>query len=393
MKDVAPVVQPELEPSRSGRRRFPNKRHADIIPITSSRIPRADSRAQDLVPVREASPISAPGSPQSATSMPGAFDNSMDEPAFDTFTTDTNEFGLYRVYPHRPSHDPDHQVSVESVCDAPGLAGAVPVPSDTWHTGMTQSLLGAAPKNPLEPLTSESVFHLLDWFYRSSTLSVASLTDLVRNVIPKIDQSDPAIADFSAAREFTRLDTPLSSGDGWNNDDILIPVPMTYLKAKERTDAHVYTVPGARWRSLVDTMSSFFSTMSMDTFHITPFKIFRVGVSEPEPVYSEIYNSSVMYDEYVRVRDEQKSKSNLEVVIAAIMLWSDSTHLANFGTASLWPVYMYFGNISKYIRGKPSSFSAHHVAYLPKVCNSWLYPHALFLTAFSSTKATFVRGT
>ena len=54
-------------------------------------------------------------------------------------------------------------------------------------------------------------------------------------------------------------------------------------------------------------------------------------------------------------------------VILALMIWSDSTHLASFGTASLWPIYLYFGNLSKYTRAKPSSFAAHHLAYIPKV--------------------------
>ena len=49
------------------------------------------------------------------------------------------------------------------------------------------------------------------------------------------------------------------------------------------------------------------------------------------------------------------------------MIWSDSTALAQFGTASLWPIYLYIGNQSKYTRAKPTSMSAHHLAYLPKV--------------------------
>ena len=57
----------------------------------------------------------------------------------------------------------------------------------------------------------------------------------------------------------------------------------------------------------------------------------------------------------------------LETVVAAIMLWSDSTHLANFGNAALWPIYMFIGNLSKYTRAKATSFSAHHLAYIPKV--------------------------
>ena len=37
------------------------------------------------------------------------------------------------------------------------------------------------------------------------------------------------------------------------------------------------------------------------------------------------------------------------------MFWSDSTHLVNFGTAKLWPIYLLVGNLSKYICGQPNS--------------------------------------
>ena len=54
----------------------------------------------------------------------------------------------------------------------------------------------------------------------------------------------------------------------------------------------------------------------------------------------------------------------LEKAIVPLLVYSDSTHLANFGTASLWPIYIWFGNISKNTRLRASSFSAHHLAYL-----------------------------
>ncbi|KAJ7687114.1 hypothetical protein B0H17DRAFT_1203783 [Mycena rosella] len=57
----------------------------------------------------------------------------------------------------------------------------------------------------------------------------------------------------------------------------------------------------------------------------------------------------------------------LERVILSLMFWSDSTHLASFGDASLWPLYMFFGNQSKWLRGKPRSNVCHHVAYFPKL--------------------------
>ncbi|KIO00412.1 hypothetical protein M404DRAFT_49710, partial [Pisolithus tinctorius Marx 270] len=58
---------------------------------------------------------------------------------------------------------------------------------------------------------------------------------------------------------------------------------------------------------------------------------------------------------------------SLKTVVTAIMLWSDLTHLANFGHAALWPIYLYLGNQSKYVCAKPNSFAAHHVAYIPKL--------------------------
>ncbi|KAH9919802.1 uncharacterized protein B0H18DRAFT_936945 [Fomitopsis serialis] len=53
-----------------------------------------------------------------------------------------------------------------------------------------------------------------------------------------------------------------------------------------------------------------------------------------------------------------------------MMLWSDATHLATFGDAKAWPVYVFFGNLSKYVRRRTSSLSCHHVAYIPSLPDS-----------------------
>ena len=53
--------------------------------------------------------------------------------------------------------------------------------------------------------------------------------------------------------------------------------------------------------------------------------------------------------------------------MAALMFWSDSTHLANFGTAKLWPIYMFLGNLSKYTRSHPTAHACHHLAYIPSL--------------------------
>ena len=47
------------------------------------------------------------------------------------------------------------------------------------------------------------------------------------------------------------------------------------------------------------------------------------------------------------------------------MFWSDVTHLTSFGTAKMWPIYMLFGELSKYIRARPNSGATTHLAYIP----------------------------
>ena len=72
-------------------------------------------------------------------------------------------------------------------------------------------------------------------------------------------------------------------------------------------------------------------------------------------------------------RQVPEPNCELERIVCGLMFYSDSTHLANFGDASLWSLYMYFGNQSKYVRACPTSGSCHHVAYIPKVCHTiWL---------------------
>jgi hypothetical protein len=53
--------------------------------------------------------------------------------------------------------------------------------------------------------------------------------------------------------------------------------------------------------------------------------------------------------------------------IAAIMIFSDATQLANFGNAKAWPIRVSFGNLSKYERCKPDSKNHYELAFMPSV--------------------------
>jgi hypothetical protein len=69
----------------------------------------------------------------------------------------------------------------------------------------------------------------------------------------------------------------------------------------------------------------------------------------------------------LRTTPREGPNSELEPFVAGIIFYSDATHLTNFGTTSLYPMYMYIANQSQYTRAKPSEFAAHHIAYIPKV--------------------------
>ncbi|KAG2054020.1 hypothetical protein BDR06DRAFT_982558 [Suillus hirtellus] len=56
---------------------------------------------------------------------------------------------------------------------------------------------------------------------------------------------------------------------------------------------------------------------------------------------------------------------SLEHVIAGLMFFSDSTHLANFGTTKAWTLYLYFGNLMKYVQLSLQSGACHLVGFFP----------------------------
>ena len=49
------------------------------------------------------------------------------------------------------------------------------------------------------------------------------------------------------------------------------------------------------------------------------------------------------------------------------MFASDATMLAAFGSAKLWPLYMFFANNSKYKRARPSEKLFETIAYFENV--------------------------
>jgi len=124
---------------------------------------------------------------------------------------------------------------------------------------------------------------------------------------------------------------------------------------------------------LLQVIKAAFQETCAEHFHFSPYREYWKPSPEkrPECIFSELYTLDAFLDEYTRMTSQPAEPGcTLEWILGGIMLWSDLMHLTSFGNASLWPIYLFIGNLSKYTRTKPTSFSAHHLAYLPKVRNS-----------------------
>lgn len=265
-----------------------------------------------------------------------------------------------------------------------------------------------AVKGTLMPFLNRTTMLLMRWFYTGHKKSFADLGRLVDDVMLHDDFDREELRGFNpgrATRDFDRhigsssaqnndpdhAPSLFSAADGWLKGSINIHLPKERKRVPSEQDAPSFTVTGFYYRKFTEVIRAAYRNQLAEKFHISPFRQFfdpnSVTTSElrtddestfpamPQPdsataqrIYSEVFDSNVMNDEYEKLR---LSRSHLppepEPFIIPIILYSDSTHLADFGTASLWPIYIFFGGLSKYLRGKPSSFAAHHLAYVPSV--------------------------
>jgi hypothetical protein len=210
----------------------------------------------------------------------------------------------------------------------------------------------------------------------SSQKSQAEATRLVKDVMQADDFDIHDLEHFDAHTEMGHFNaaednapkTSLLEGDGWKQADVEIMVPT---KEKNRNgNGRPFSVCGLFYRPLIAVIQAAFSEPSSKLFHLTPFRrIWKSPTTGREQrLYDELYTS----DAWIKAQDElQKQRRDdgcrLERVVAGLMFWSDSTRLAHFGSASTWPIYLFFGNMSKYVRSRPNSAACHPVAFIPTV--------------------------
>ena len=323
-------------------------------PLRTRRLP---ARYQDIYPEP---PLPAASSD---SSLPAAAVRVLPRVTFivrNPFKTAPNSFGLWKEYLYHPSYDPDAFISTEDLY-RPHTSAIVPDQERTVEE------------------TSESVYSnkstelLMHWQTTGSTKKTdKEVIRLVRDILCHPEFKLDELANFNATRKNQKADAADKKSflQSFQHASIEIDV----LSGNPHEASHVFSIPGLYYRPITTLIKQTFESPISLKFHFSPFKLFRKlpNSEDSECLFSEIYNSDVFLDKHNKVQRAPTGDPTCkrEKVIAALMFWSDATHLATFGTAKMWPVYMLFGNLSKYVRCQPNSRATIHLAYIPPLPDS-----------------------
>ena len=343
---------------------------------------------RDVVTIEE-------NSPPKDTSLDDAHcHDSADEhaPAMAWIETTPNGFSVFCSYPGCPTLDPEAGQSLDSVCDSPAFARLSTTPASLESQPTSASpLLEEAVLSSTKPFANRSSELLLGWHYLGSNLKSGGEFDRLVQTLLHPDFDLKELPGVLFARETKRLDKhianpddPLQGQDGWHHTsvDIHLP-PVDKQTVNPENESPIFTVSGVFHRRLVNIIWATYASPVSHSFHMTLFCQFWHPTPDAPPIslYSEIYSSTAMIEAHSEISGMPciGPDDTHERVVVPLMVWSDSTHLANFGTISLWPFYLQFSSQSKYTRGRPTSNSAHHLAYIPMVNN---YPpaHNIYVT-------------
>ena len=368
-----PDVPPSIASGRPVRKKRLTWKLLDRLPAFPSSFPLAD------LPISE------------SQELPAAPDQRQPSYAWKSVHTICNAFGMYREYPNIPTHNPDDTLTLANLTEissAPELEQETlpPIIQAIQQTPITSD---SAPEQ-YAPFANSSIHGIMNWMWSGSAMKSLEEVSKLVSFLKSADFKKEDIVGFDIRRETALFDSTLESktesqttnrqdsnssaavyNEGWHEVEVKIQV-LDGLTHISDTEIPLFSVPGLHYRSICSVIKSTFEDAYSSCFHYTPFKNFWKPTidSAPQRIHDEIYSSDAMVKAHEDLQNlPPEPGCNLERVVASLMFWSDSTHLASFGNASLWPIYLFFGNQSKWLRGKPRCGACHHVAYIPKVIN------------------------
>jgi hypothetical protein len=336
------------------------------------REPRMPSRYKDAIPTRLMSsrnealassrltePLITPSSDSNGLQLSNLLQGVIKSPIVRFFTS-RNAFGLWRQYQTEfpPLYDPEENVTLKDLT----ISGSP----------TSESYSSAPVTNDFRPYPNSSSFLLGEWYWNEG---VQKSQDNFRKLLEIVGSSDFNPEDIKTTN-WKKVDDQLGGEDlkwldedaGWIKTPITIPVP--FQARTEEPGTHSYFETNLYHRSLVSVIrEKLTNSQSHPHFYYEPYNVFWRGRNGAhQQVYGELYSSKAFLDAHSALLNSPSEKDcKLPRSIAALMFWSDATHLTSFGSAQIWPLYMFFGNESKYRRCKPSLYTCEHIAYFEKV--------------------------
>ncbi|THU90531.1 hypothetical protein K435DRAFT_864214 [Dendrothele bispora CBS 962.96] len=246
------------------------------------------------------------------------------------YQTEPDEFGVFKVFESSiPTVDPDENISVNDVADAPtfvsnlGVDGLAQSYSNCFGVQLDDSDKNEGTDEGWAPFLNKSVFRLMDWFYRFPKNSLTALDSLVRDVILHTDFEQSDFIRFRAKAEVKKLDkylgqdgdfeesedpNPLpdtsSLRDGWYRTSVTVPLPHTRSRVASEKDAPTLDIDGVYYRKPLEVIKEALQDPSSTGFHLQGHKLlWRRSDGEPvQRLYSEVYTSDRMLEMEREVR-------------------------------------------------------------------------------------------
>jgi len=308
-----------------------------------------------------------------------------------SFKTTMNRFGLYRVYPRKPT--------------------GIPASSDAstrrlLRANVSHSSQKRQPRKIADiiwPFPNVSAFLLGNWHRNGSNVKSQGEFQKLQEVLtsPMFNSQDIVGVDFDMIDSLLAEDvqSPWDEGNGWRTSSVTIAIPTgekntkAAKKARKRADALNrrtndgglgdeevdavtesqvnYTVHNVHHRSLTHILKT--TVAEAPAAHEYNWHAYEEWWQPPggrpaERVRTDIADSDAFLEaQELLLSSPGEPDCDLPRVIIALMAWSDATHVTQFGNSKLWPFYFMLGNLTKYTRCQPNARCAYHGLFCPSV--------------------------
>ncbi|KAG1838102.1 hypothetical protein DFJ58DRAFT_734023 [Suillus subalutaceus] len=236
-----------------------------------------------------------------------------------------------------------YELPVHHSPSPPPLARASGLPNHRWQLpSRYQDELPALPIPVPIPPPVDDVAHTIP----QSPVHSDSGTAELEGDVPTVQMSGPGMQALADEDSDSKL---FSTSDKWHEASVNIKLPAEKHRYASEADAPDCAMDGLYYRKPLEVIRSAYEEVASKSFHNVLYKLFwQPDEGEfPECVIMKVYMASAMLDEHEKIKAQPHEPGcRLETIVTSIMLWSDSMHLASFGHAVLWPIYMFIGNQS-----------------------------------------------